>query len=92
MEMIRVLAGQWSVQVPVGKLQPDSRLKTSGLMDDGGASTCVFWEIGMSISHSVRISFPLQRLHGAAAVALIPAVAALLHAKTDKLRVLAAPL
>lgn len=77
-KMIRALAGMWSVQVPVEKLQPDSKLKTPGLMDDGGASTCVFSEIGMSISHPSRISSlcsPQQLLPGATVVALIPAAA-----------------
>lgn len=54
-------------------------------MDDGGASMCVLWEIGMLISHCGRISFPSPGLWGAAAVALIPAAAAQLNAKTDKL-------
>lgn len=77
-KMIRALAGMWTVQVPVEKLQPDSRLKASGLMDDGGASTCVFLEIGMLISHHSRISSLCSRqqlLPGATVVALIPAAA-----------------
>lgn len=93
--MIRALAGMWSVRVPAAKLQPDSRLKASGLMGDGGASCCVFSEIGMSISHHSRTSSlcsSQQLLPGAAVVALIPAAAAQLNAKTHKLRdVLATP-
>lgn len=50
----------WSVQVPVEKLQPDSRLKASGLMDGGGASTCLLRDRNVDLTPQQDF-FPLQQ-------------------------------